>query len=587
MKRFALKLLALSLLACSAGAASAAATGAAGISKVSFTLIDLTPDDGVAPSITFNPDPAGAYSPFVYGELRASTFNEDAYREFQRLGMDPLSAVSASGSTGMSWATGSANGAAGLGFSNMMAQGEAMSGTGSSGSFYTIVQAPLALFTLSANTAVRFSVDGWASGQTTIGKDASGVFDEWGGGVLRLETGGLDASGELVMDRAEEYAAGTYLVDELGHVSGTSDSWSGTLSVMYSNATGHKADGSFAAELTASGHSVSAVPEPAESAMLLAGLGLIGAVARRRPRKPSGSGSAPGSPSRQRRGSRPMARRLALPLLTAALFGAGGMAQAASTSKVTVNSIVITLTDLDPNDNITPWIAPMFMSQPYLNGGAGSFDPDLSRDAFAYLGKHDTSELTGSASTAFAWSKANIVGAANIVGFDSIVLNGSAASGVLGYGEYGAVGSSYTPMNFTISAHTAVSISFTTSIEVETTLGYDPQSGMDEHAAGHVLFSLNGRDDAGQEQVSEQYMEMVAGYQFSADGQPMGESQFWSGDLSVNFANNAGHDSIATFYGEAGLGGYSVSAVPEPAEYGMLLAGLGLIGSVARRRKQA
>jgi hypothetical protein len=32
---------------------------------------------------------------------------------------------------------------------------------------------------------------------------------------------------------------------------------------------------------------------------------------------------------------------------------------------------------------------------------------------------------------------------------------------------------------------------------------------------------------------------------------------------------------------------YTVAAVPEPATYGMLLAGLGAIGALARRRKQA
>jgi hypothetical protein len=35
----------------------------------------------------------------------------------------------------------------------------------------------------------------------------------------------------------------------------------------------------------------------------------------------------------------------------------------------------------------------------------------------------------------------------------------------------------------------------------------------------------------------------------------------------------------ATYSGEV-----TVSAVPEPATYGMLLAGLGLVGAVARRR---
>jgi hypothetical protein len=36
-----------------------------------------------------------------------------------------------------------------------------------------------------------------------------------------------------------------------------------------------------------------------------------------------------------------------------------------------------------------------------------------------------------------------------------------------------------------------------------------------------------------------------------------------------------------------GVGSYEVTAVPEPETYAMLLAGLGLVGAMARRRRKA
>jgi len=49
---------------------------------------------------------------------------------------------------------------------------------------------------------------------------------------------------------------------------------------------------------------------------------------------------------------------------------------------------------------------------------------------------------------------------------------------------------------------------------------------------------------------------------------------------------NATHDITTTLPGLSNGGLYGVAPVPEPATYGMMLAGLGLLGVVARRRQK-
>lgn len=283
MKNLVFHLLAASALAGMAQGAAASATSAGGLGAVTITLIDLDPNDGITPSIVFAPDTGGNTGGVVSGELRSWTQDDEAFREFRSQGFGLASSVSAGRDTAMASASGSITGLAGVGFAALGAQGQAGSGPEARGSYDVTAQSAWVGFTLSANTAVQFSASGWAQGATSTGGDPDTGWDEAGGALIALHAAGIGTDGTLVWDDDEHIATASYVLDDLGNVHGDTQSWNGLLSVSFSNATGASADGIFTADARAFGHSaVSAVPEPATGMMLLGGLGLVGALARRR-----------------------------------------------------------------------------------------------------------------------------------------------------------------------------------------------------------------------------------------------------------------------------------------------------------------
>lgn len=271
--------------------------------------------------------------------------------------------------------------------------------------------------------------------------------------------------------------------------------------------------------------------------------------------------------------------------LTTVLLLAATGASATATSSLHINGVTITLTDLDLNDGIAASATMMHGSQPYLNIGSASIEPAYSNDAYASLGTHGGSVLHGDVGTTFSHASATIAGESSIIGYSSIALDGGALSAAAGYGEYGATAAPYTSMNVQVAANTRVTVTFDASIDVATTLGLDAD-GNAERAMGRAMMAFDGLDADGVYVIDEQWQELVASYRFDDAGNVLGDSLHWDGQLSVSFANWGGSDTIATLYSEGVIGGSSVSAVPEPATYGMLLGGLTVMGVAARRKKK-
>ncbi len=104
-----------------------------------------------------------------------------------------------------------------------------------------------------------------------------------------------------------------------------------------------------------------------------------------------------------------------------------------------------------------------------------------------------------------------MIGASNVAGFSFMSVSGSAGSSSIGYGEFGALAANYTNVGFTLSPNTALSITVDARMDVGTTLGYNPITGLDEHASSHVLFLIDGFDENGNSMLDQAYQELYVG----------------------------------------------------------------------------
>ncbi|MFA9217778.1 MAG: choice-of-anchor C family protein [Sphingomonadaceae bacterium] len=108
-----------------------------------------------------------------------------------------------------------------------------------------------------------------------------------------------------------------------------------------------------------------------------------------------------------------------------------------------------------------------------------------------------------------------------------------------------------------------------------------------------VSFDIAGNPDApGVKSLTAGVVDGGNSYTFDSTGKSHGDMGWVS--KSFSFVAGSGASSTLFFTGYQGNGAYgvaldnvTVSSVPEPETYGMLLAGLGLVGAIARRKKAA
>jgi hypothetical protein len=285
-------------------------------------------------------------------------------------------------------------------------------------------------------------------------------------------------------------------------------------------------------------------------------------------------------------------KRFALHTLAAACLAvAVGPAFATASSSAVVGNLIITLTDLNLADGIAPSLSFAPNSIPGLHNeakGWGDVSESYTRDDYASAPSRDGT-LSRQLDTAWSTSSGSVTTAANAAGYTAMSAQGSAKSGLDGYGKY--FSQSYTGNSvseFKLSPNTQVTFSIMAELKATTSMGYNLDADMAEYAHARVLLNVGGTID-GQWQNDAAERGVLAEYYVHDDNTVSGVSDSWSGLLSVSFSNIGSTTADAWLQGVALSEGQSavwdgVSPVPEPETYAMLLAGLALIG-VARRRR--
>jgi len=161
--------------------------------------------------------------------------------------------------------------------------------------------------------------------------------------------------------------------------------------------------------------------------------------------------------------------------------------------------------------------------------------------------------------------------------------------------HYIVVGDRYAPsFTFTATPHTRVTVE--TTYRLESVVAGEPVNP-DDPARAHASFDLmvvafnnfavdaNGHMSYDLLAVDNDSAELHT--QFSANSLA-GESVADEGTLSVTFENLSDQPAVFAFRGEMVAWGVSpLSPAPEPTSVALMLAGLGVVGFVANRRKRA
>lgn len=284
MNRFVMPTLAMACMAAAAGPALADASSSATFGNLVITLTDLDTGDGIAPSFSFNRNGPS----FI--DSRTEGFG-DVAESYQFQNYAPQQGGLFTGETHSAWSssTGSimtANNVAG--FTWMSAQGAAHSGLAGYGTYSaaSIGATPENSFTLSANTAVTFSVMADMQTRTTMGYNLEADMAEYATAHALLNVGGM-VDGTFVNDAQERFIAAGFDVLDDNTTVGVSNGWSGLLSASFANTGSAETSGFLQTFVIVDGYSaiwdgVTPVPEPGTYAMLLGGLALLGVAGRRR-----------------------------------------------------------------------------------------------------------------------------------------------------------------------------------------------------------------------------------------------------------------------------------------------------------------
>lgn len=261
------------------GPVYAKASASAEITKLSFTLYDLDPNDGITPGISFTYGESSAYASI--DDYASGLFPWDS-----RSGSSAFDPVSAAVGTPHGAAMAEVAGGGTMDSVSANASGWITGGGGVSNRFQANAFPTAPQFVLTPWTAIRFDAEGTADAQTTIGTLDEGSHYEYADAYAALRFG-VNFDGGWEYHYSERYAGAYYSAiwdPDLGKYvyGGDSGHSSGAFSLSFANLSAGEATGWFDAVAYVYGYSPYAVPEPATGALMLAGLALLGSLAWRR-----------------------------------------------------------------------------------------------------------------------------------------------------------------------------------------------------------------------------------------------------------------------------------------------------------------
>jgi hypothetical protein len=275
----------------------------------------------------------------------------------------------------------------------------------------------------------------------------------------------------------------------------------------------------------------------------------------------------------------------------ACLAAAVGPAFANASSSATFGNLVITLTDLNPNDGIAPSLSFQTYGHASVLGQAYSWGDTSETHGFWHIAPQQQGTLSGAAHADGSVASASVVAADNVAGFTSMSASGMALSGIDAFGAYKSSATGQDPyLNwFTLSANTMVTFSTKATLQAQTTIGYNLDADQGEFARAYALLSVDAFTNDGLEHVVTQERGVDASFNVRDDGSTEGVRDSWSGQMSISFSNDTASEATGDMQGIVAIEGVSaslngVSPVPEPATYAMLLGGLALLGCTTRRR---
>lgn len=279
-----LRSIALAAIVVSAAAPAFATTSAtASLTGLSFQLIDLNPMDGIASSITFAS--GSGMGNYVYSAASANDYisgadNQSGSRSSNNVGVDR----SITNTTDYSAATSTVTASGGKPTS-LVSTGFATAPAGAGDASYNANAASpqnawwgYSSFTLSGNTMLIVSGTSTVTASNSVGYTATG--SESSSASTSAQLSGVGAAGSG--NQSSSFSASASAPWWTGPYTETSTS---SFSLIFGNTTGGNITGTMALATSVNGSansSVAVVPEPETYAMMLAGLGAIGFMARRR-----------------------------------------------------------------------------------------------------------------------------------------------------------------------------------------------------------------------------------------------------------------------------------------------------------------